>query len=122
MTKLVVIAALLAGCAATKRDTATYRADTQKVLATRTAQMQSCYDDVLKKDAAAAGTLTVRFIVEKKTGKFVKATIDPAKTTASEPLINCVLNSIDGLALAPADTNEGQATFVYELKPAAPAS
>jgi hypothetical protein len=30
-----------------------------------------------------------------------------------------VLQAIDGLKLEPADRNEGQATFIYEFKPAA---
>ncbi len=123
MPKLTLFAAaLLAACAGTKRTPETYRADTQKVLETRNAQIKSCYDGLLANDPAAAGTVTVKFVVEKKTGAFTKATLDPNATTAKEPLTLCVIEAMSGLKLEPPDANEGQATFSYELKPSAPTS
>lgn len=117
---LALLAATTAACAATKRSPQAYRTDTQKVLETRHAQIKTCYDEALKTDAGLAGTVTVRFVVEQKTGAFTKATVDPATSTAKEPLVLCVLNAVAGLKLDPPDTNEGQATFSYELKPSAP--
>lgn len=113
----VLAAALLAGCAGTKRSPQAYRADTQQVLATRDDQIKRCYDKVLAADAAATGTVTVHFVVEKKTGAFTKATVDPSHSNAREPLVMCVLEAMNGLKLQPPDANEGQASFTYELTP-----
>lgn len=117
---VLAAAATLTACAGTKRSPQAYRADTQKVLETRNAQIQGCYNALLASDAAAGGTVTVRFVVEKKTGAFAKATVDPAASTAKEPAVMCVLNAMSGLQLQPPDANEGQATFQYELQPAPP--
>jgi hypothetical protein len=106
-----------AGCAGTQRSSQAYRADTQKALESRSSQIKSCYDKLLAGDADAAGTVTVRFVVEKDTGAFTKATVDPAKTSAKEPLVVCVLEAVNGLKLQPPDDNEGRATFSYELQP-----
>ncbi len=119
---VLAAAATLTGCAGTKRSPQAYRADTQKVLETRNEQIQGCYNALLASDAAAGGTVTVRFVVEKKTGTFAKATVDPAASTAKEPAVLCVLNAMSGLKLQPPDANEGQATFQYELQPAPPPS
>jgi hypothetical protein len=113
----LAIVIVLSACSATKRSPQIYRADTQKVLETRMAQMESCYAEALKADAKVGGLVTVKLVVEKKTGKLTNVTIDPAKSAAPEPVRLCVLNSLTGLALAPPDANEGQATFVFELRP-----
>jgi hypothetical protein len=120
MLAVALAVALAAGCAGTKRSPQAYRADTQRVLETRNPQVKLCYDLVLAgpAGAATAGTVTVRFVVEKKTGVFRKATVDPAASSAGEPLIMCVLESLRDLKLDPPDANEGQATFRYELQPA----
>lgn len=108
-----------AACAAPMaRGAEVYRNETQKVLETRSAQLKSCYDGALKADGAAAGTVTVRFVVEKRTGAFGQAAIVPAKSSAPEAVVRCLLGVIDGLKLAPPDANEGQATFIYEFRPA----
>lgn len=112
--------AMVAGCAGTKRSPQAYRADTRKVLETRNEQIKSCYDKVLGSDAGAGGTVTVRFVVEKKTGALTKVTVDPSRTTAKEPLLVCVLEAVNGLKLDPPDANEGQATFSFDLRPGAP--
>lgn len=121
MRKIVpfILLALAAACAGTRRTPAAYRADTRQVLETRNAQIKSCYDGLLANDPSAAGTVTVRFVVEKETGAFTKATLDPGTTTAKEPLALCVIEAVNGLKLDPPDANEGQATFSYELKPSA---
>ena len=114
--------AMATACAATKRSPQAYRADTQKALESRDAQIKSCYDELLKQDATAGGTVTIRFVVEKKTGTFTQATVDPSSSNAKEPLLLCVLNAVNGLKLDPPDANEGQATFTYELRPSSPST
>lgn len=117
MRTLLLCIVLLAACSATKRSQTMYRQDTQAVLETRSDRIASCYDKALEANPKIAGLVTVRFVVEKKTGAFVSATVDPTKSNASEALVVCMLEAVKGLALNPPDTNEGRATFVYELQP-----
>jgi hypothetical protein len=93
-----------------------YRDATQELLMSRQSQIQSCYDDVLKQDKAAQGMVKVNFTVQKDTGTIVDPAVDPNGTTAPQPLSDCVVNSINGLALTPPDARDGLATFVYEFK------
>ncbi|MGE5186118.1 MAG: AgmX/PglI C-terminal domain-containing protein [Acidobacteriota bacterium] len=116
--KLAIALIALAACGGTARGLEAYRTDTQKLLDTRTGQIQSCYDSALKADAKAGGTVAIQFTVAKKTGEVTNATIDKAKTTAPDSVGGCVLEAVKGLKLDPPDRNEGQATFVYEFKPA----
>jgi hypothetical protein len=109
--------ASVAACGGTARGLEAYRTDTANLLETRNAQLQSCYDDALKSDAKAAGTVTVQFVIEKKTGMIENAQVDTAKSTAPAALGQCVVKAVDGLVLTPADKNEGRATFTYEFKP-----
>jgi hypothetical protein len=115
--KVATILLALAGCAGTARGLEAYRTDTQHLLETRNAKITSCYTEALKADTKAAGTVTVTFVVEKKTGKVTNAALDPAKTTAPQAVGRCVLDAVDGLVLDPPDRNEGRATVVYELEP-----
>lgn len=117
---VLVLVAATAGCSGTARGLEAYRSDTQALLDTRTAQLQSCYDDALKTSATLAGTVTVQFVIEKKSGAIENPTVDAAKSTAPAPLGDCVVKAIQGLVLAPGDRHEGRATFVYEFKAAAP--
>lgn len=114
--KLAIIATLAVGCSGTARGLEAYRTDTQHLLETRNAQLASCYDAALKADSKAAGTVAITFVVQKKTGQIANAAIDPAKTTAPQAVGVCVLQAVQGLVLAPADRNEGHATFVYDFK------
>ena len=115
--------ATAAACSGTARGLPAYRSDTNKLLDTRSAQLQSCYEDALKTDARLAGTVTVQFVVQKATGMIANPTVDPARSSAPPALGQCVIKAIDGLTLAPPDRNEGRATFTYEFKPnPAPAS
>lgn len=115
--------ASVAACGGTARGLEAYRDDTGKLLETRTAQLQRCYSDALKTDAGLSGTVTVQFVVEKKTGAVSQPSVDQGKSTAPPVLGDCVVKAVDGLTLAPPDRNEGRATFVYEFKPnPAPAS
>ena len=108
----------LAACSSGLRTVDAYRADTAKLLATRSAQLQGCYNDALRGDGKAAGTVTVQFVIEKDTGAISKPTVEPAHSSAPPALGRCVVKAIDGLALAPPDSQEGRATFVYEFRPA----
>lgn len=123
MTHMIRIAAtcllILAACGGTSRGLEAYRADTQKLLETRNLALKSCYDDALRSDAKLTGTVTIKFVVEKQTGAIRSASVDGAQTSAPSILGECVLQAVSGLKLEPADRNEGQATFVYEFKPAA---
>lgn len=116
----LALIASIAACAGTARAPDIYRRDTQKLLEARTGQIKTCYEAALKDNASAAGTITLRFVVEKKTGKFASVTVDPAKSSAPEPVTLCLLDAINGLKMDPPDPNEGQATFTYEFKPTAP--
>jgi hypothetical protein len=120
--RILALALAITGCSGTARGLEAYRTDTEHVLQTRSAQLQSCYDDVLKSDGKATGTVAVQFVVEKKTGTLGQATLDAKRTTAPPALGSCVLKAVEGLVLAPADRNDGRATFVYEFKPAPPTS
>ncbi|HEX3481308.1 MAG TPA: hypothetical protein VHT91_40120 [Kofleriaceae bacterium] len=118
-TLAAALVASLAACSGGLRNVEAYRADTAKLLATRGAQLQRCYDDALRTDGKAAGTVTVQFAIEKDTGAISRPTVDPAHSTAPPALGRCVVKAIDGLVLAPPDSKEGRATFVYEFQPAA---
>ncbi|HUJ60614.1 MAG TPA: AgmX/PglI C-terminal domain-containing protein [Kofleriaceae bacterium] len=111
----LALALAVAACGGTARGLEAYRTDTAKLLDDHSAQIKQCYDDALKGDAKLAGTITVHFTVEKKTGTITNATVEPA----SGPLGQCVVKTVSGLQLTPPDKNEGHATFVYEFKPAA---
>lgn len=118
-THHLLAASLLAAtaCTGTARGLEAYRDDTGKLLETRRAQLATCYDDALRTDAKAAGTVTVQFVVEKSTGMVSHAAVDPARSSAPSALGQCVVHAVDGLVLAPPDRNEGRATFTYEFKP-----
>lgn len=123
MTHTIRIAAtyliLAAACSGTSRGLEAYRTDTRRLLETRNIALTSCYDNTLRSNAKLTGTVTIRFVVEKGTGTIKGASVDGAGASPHNLLGDCVLQAIDGLKLEPPDRNEGQATFVYEFKPAA---
>jgi hypothetical protein len=118
MIRIVVLAFAVAACGGTKRSTQQYRADSEAALQTRHGQIEACYQKALEADPKTHGTLTIHFTVEKKTGRFKNASVDTTKSSAPEPIVNCVIGGLTGLKLEPADKNEGRATFVYQLQPA----
>lgn len=116
------------GCTFYARSAEQYRDDTSKVLESKNAEIGTCYDTVLKTTPTAAGKVTLVFTVEEKTGKIADAKADAARTTAPQPLVDCVVNAINGLVLQPPDQRKGNATFEYDFAlpaatpaPAAPA-
>lgn len=111
---VVLIGAIACGCGVA-RDLDTYRADTQSLLDTRDDALQSCYDQELRRNPNAAGTLTVTFTVEPKTGKVVSMSWDRNRTTVSEALATCSVAELMGLALEVPDRRAGEATFRYRF-------
>jgi len=114
---LLGVSLTLAGCSFYARSQKDYRDATEKLLASKDAELNSCYDGVLKTTPGATGKVTVQFNVEEKTGKIADVKADPARTTAPQPLIDCVTTAITGLVLDPADQRKGLATFAYEFSP-----
>lgn len=112
---LVALAALATACSFVARDPDSYRNDTAALLEKKSGEIKQCYDGVLKGDSKVAGTVTVNFTLEKKTGKIIGAKVDPAKTTAPEALQSCVTSAISTLALDPPDRREGIASFSWEF-------
>jgi hypothetical protein len=116
-TTLLLAASLALGaCSFAARSPEMYRDDTGRALATKQEEIRSCYDGVLKSNPSAGGTVTVKFDVETENGKISHVTVDKAKTTAPDPLAECVARSIDGLTLAPPDQRKGEGTWVYEFQ------
>jgi hypothetical protein len=109
----VAVLGTLVGCA--YRDATMYRDETSKVLASKSNEIQACYDGVLKGTPGAGGKVTVNFEVETEEGKIQNVEIDKANTNAPEALGECVKRSIAGLIVAPPDRKLGQATYVYEF-------
>jgi len=86
------------------------------VLETRSPEIKACYDGVLKADKTAQGNVTVKFDVEMDTGKIANVKLDEAASSAPQPVRDCVLNALQGLAIKPPDGNLGKATFAWEFQ------
>ncbi len=112
---LFATAASAMGCSFALRSPDMYRDDTAKVLATKNEEIKACYDGAVKTTPGAAGKVTVKFKVEKETGKFMELAVDKANTTASDAIATCVTTAIANLSLTPGDKNMGDATFSYEF-------
>jgi hypothetical protein len=69
---------------------------------------------VLTSTPDAAGTVAVSFVVEEKTGKILTPSSLP-ESTAPEPLRECVVRGLDGLALDPPDQRKGMATVTFDF-------
>lgn len=108
------------GCSFAARSPDMYRDDTQALLETKSPQIKSCYDEALKTNKDLQGRVTVKMLVEHDTGNVSNVAADPAGTTAPEALTKCVVDSLQGLVLAPPDKRDGDASFVYEFTVGAP--
>ncbi|KYF73178.1 hypothetical protein BE15_29105 [Sorangium cellulosum] len=97
-----------------------YRDDTAALLATREEQIRACYDAELARNPSAEGKVTVTFLVLEDSGRLTDLVVDEAGTTASKEVSKCVVDSIDGLVLTPADENKGKGKFVWEFTPRSP--
>jgi hypothetical protein len=107
--------AMVAGCSFAARSPEMYRDDTQKVLDTRAAEIKACYDGILKADAKAEGTVSVRFDVMEESGQITNVKLDEAASSAPQPVRDCVTTALQGLVLKPGDARLGKATFVWEF-------
>jgi hypothetical protein len=119
MTRIVLIVATLSlasACSFYARGQDDYRKSVREVLDTRSQQVETCYRSELAANEQAKGKVVVQFDVEPKTGKFVAAKVVEGESTATKPVQQCVLSSLDGLALAPPDQRKGEATFTWEFR------
>ncbi|HEX2733256.1 MAG TPA: AgmX/PglI C-terminal domain-containing protein [Polyangiaceae bacterium] len=122
MNKLFIPALLLAAAGASAceyhaRSPEDYQTATRAVLDTRSAQIKTCYDGVLKTDKKAAGVVVVHFTVTEETGAITGAEVTK-DSTAPEALGQCIVQALEGLTLDPPDERQGDATFVWEFKAA----
>lgn len=111
---LVGLVAFVSACQFHARGPDDYREATRAVLETRSEQIQSCYDGVLKSNSDAAGNVVVHFTVKEETGAIVGAEV-LAESTAAPEVGECIVQALDGLALDPPDEREGDATFAWEF-------
>lgn len=109
-----------AGCSFAVRSPEMYRDDTAALLATREEQIRACYDAELARNPGAEGKVTVTFLVLEDSGRLTDIVVEKDGTTASKEVTSCVVESIDGLVLTPADQNKGKGKFVWEFTPRAP--
>ncbi|WP_437998122.1 AgmX/PglI C-terminal domain-containing protein [Sorangium sp. So ce185] len=105
------------GCSFALRSPEMYRDDTAALLATREEQIRACYDAELARNPGAEGKVTVSFLVLEDSGRLVDIVVEPEGTTASKEVASCVVDSIEGLVLTPADENKGKGKFVWEFTP-----
>jgi hypothetical protein len=120
-TTILIAGALLlsfsTGCGVAARSPDMYRDDTKAVLEKKNEDIRACYDAVLKTTPNVGGKVTVTFTVATETGKISNVNVDKANTTAPEPVSSCVTKTIEGLALSPADVNQGEGTWSYDFLP-----
>ena len=114
-TLCIQLALFIGGCSFMMRSPDQYRNDTAGLLATKSPELTACFDNALKSAPGTSGKVTIHFLVEAKTGKINNAAAVPAQTTAPQTLVDCVLTSVNGLVLSPADQRTGDATFEYDF-------
>lgn len=105
---------LLAGCAA--RSPELYREDIRRLLDGKRSVLQACYEAELQNHQTAGGKVTVRFQVERQTGRLLNPQVDDLLSTPNRTLRGCVLESLQGLVLQPADDRHGDATYTWEFQ------
>ena len=115
-TIFLIASTVVPGCTCLARDAETYRAETRTLLETKNQAVKDCYDQALTADPVVDGQVTVKFKVEKKTGKIMDTAVDPERTKAPEALSQCIVNAVDGLTLDPVDQRDGLATFSWTFK------
>jgi hypothetical protein len=116
---LLALLASAVGCSFqyAKRDGDSYRSDTRALLEGQNDAIKACYDEQLKVDPKAGGTVVVKFTVQEDTGAIVDAQVDEAQSTAPATLSQCVLSALDGLTLDPPDACTAMATYTWEFAP-----
>jgi hypothetical protein len=113
---LMACMAMLSACSVSyhARNAEDYRQATRALLESRETEFKQCYAGVLASTPDASGSVAVQFVLEEKTGKIVTATSLP-ESTAPQPLQECVLNALNGLALDPPDQRKGVATMTFDF-------
>jgi hypothetical protein len=91
-----------------------YRAATRALLESKQSDFTNCYAGVIKATPGAKGSVAVSFEVEEKTGKILTPKSLP-ESTAPQPLQECVVNGLNGLALQPPDERKGVATMTFDF-------
>ena len=91
-----------------------YKLATRALLESKQSDFRQCYEGVIASSPDAAGTVAVSFVLEEKTGKIVNVSSLP-ESTAPEPLRECVVKGLDGLALDPPDQRKGVATMTFDF-------
>jgi hypothetical protein len=113
---VVSLTTVFGGCAV--RSDSVYAKDVEAMLETRGSQVSQCYGDLLKSNPALAGTVAVKLKVEEDTGNVIDPQVEPSQTTAPPELQQCVIASLNGLALVPADTSRpGVGVYVWSFQP-----
>jgi hypothetical protein len=107
----------LAGCATFARSTAEYSTDVRGALADRTPSVTSCYGRALQTMPTAAGTVTVTFRILPESGKVAHAKIRPARSTAPQPVQQCVLDALEEITLDPPDVSEAVVEASWKFTP-----
>jgi hypothetical protein len=115
-TLLIVASVSLTACSFAARSPEQYRDVTRAALETKNDAIHACYDNVLRASPGVQGRVTVKFEVETEQGKITNVSVDKANTTAPDPVAECVVKNIGGLAIAPPpDANTGEASWAYEF-------
>jgi hypothetical protein len=96
------------------RNAEDYRQATRALLESRQSDFKQCYEGVLATTPDASGSVAVQFVLEEKTGKILTPSSLP-ESTAPEPLRQCVVNALGGLALDPPDQRKGIATMTFDF-------
>ena len=104
-----------AGCSYVRRNATTYRTDTVALVQESRQDVQACYASVLANDPTAAGDVTIRFFVGKRSGRIVDAKVVDEETTAAPAVGECVVHNIEGLKLADEDRRQANAVFVWRF-------
>jgi hypothetical protein len=107
--------AMLSGCSFFARDSDAYRTAVRSMLDTKSPDIEGCYKRAHEANAEVKGTVVVHFFVEPKTGDITSPEVVKEQTTADEALQRCVLDSLGGLKLDPADQRKGDATFIWNF-------
>jgi hypothetical protein len=118
LAMLSLMAGAIGSNACAVRSDNIYAEDVRKVLEARGNDVSQCWGEVMKTNPNASGAVAVRLRVEEDTGAIVNPEIDPSQTTAPPELQQCVLQSLGGLALQPADNRTGVGVYVWNFNPA----
>jgi len=112
----LLAACMLSGCSVSyhARSPEDYKQATRALLESRESTFKQCYEGVIATTPDAAGTVAVQFTLEEKTGKIVSPAALP-ESTAPEPLRQCVVEGLNGLALDPPDQRKGIATMTFDF-------